>query len=121
MEFDRIFIKDLTVRCILGINQEEREKKQDIVINVVIHADLGKAGLSDDLGDTVDYKSIKKDILRMAESSRFYLIEKLAQEIADICLERRRVEVVTVHIDKPGALRFAKSAALEITRRREDA
>jgi FolB domain-containing protein len=57
----------------------------------------------------------------MVEKSSFYLIEALAQAIADICLEWEQVKAATVTVDKPGALRFAKSVAVEITRRRAEA
>ena len=113
---DKIFIRDLALRCIIGIFPEERREKQDIVINVEIHADLRTAGRSDDLKDTVDYKAIKKAILKLVEGSSFQLIESLAERIADIALENDKVKKVIVTIDKPGALRFARASAVEITR-----
>ena len=115
---DRIFIRDLALRCIIGIYPEERREKQDVVINVEMHCDLRAAGRSDDLTDTVNYKSIKKAILMLVENSRFQLIESLAENVADIALADAKVEKVVVTIDKPGALRFAKSSAVEITRGR---
>ena len=115
---DKIFIRDLSLRCIIGIYPEERREKQDIVINVEMHCDLRKAGRSDDLADTVDYKRIKKAILALVEQSRFQLIESLAEHIADLALGDPKVQTVVVGIDKPGALRFAKSSAVEITRNR---
>ncbi len=113
---DKIFIRDLALRCIIGIYPEERREKQDIVINIEMQCDLRKAGRSDDLNDTVDYKAIKKAILKLVEESRFQLIESLAENIADITLADEKVQQVTVAIDKPGALRFAKSSAVEIIR-----
>ncbi len=120
MEFsmDKIFIRDLALRCIIGIFPEERREKQDILINVEMHADLRKAGRSDDLNDTVNYKSIKLAILKLVENSKFQLIESLAENIADIALADEKVQQVIVTIDKPGALRFAKSSAVEIIRTR---
>ncbi len=113
---DKIFIRELALRCIIGIYPEERSEKQDIVINLEMQCDLRKAGRSDDLHDTIDYKSIKKSILVLVETSRYFLIEALAENIADIVLKNKKVQQVTVMIDKPGALRFAKSSAVEITR-----
>lgn len=115
---DRIRICDLRTRCILGINPDERREKQDVVINLVIHADLGKAGKSDRLEDTVDYRALKKRVLVMAESSQYYLEEALADAIAELCLEDLAVQQVEVRVDKPYALRFARSVAVEITRGR---
>lgn len=115
---DRIRICDLRVRCILGVNPDERREKQDVVINLVIHADLAKAGKSDRLEDTLDYRTLKKRVLIMAESSQYYLEEALAEAIAALCLEDSAVKQVEVRVDKPYALRFARSVAVEITRGR---
>jgi len=117
---DRIFIRDLALRCIIGIYPEERREKQDIVINVEMHCDLRAAGKSDDLKHTVDYKTVKKTILKLVEDSRFQLIEALAENIAAIALADEKVQHVVVTVDKPGALRFAKSSAVEISRSRND-
>ncbi len=113
---DKIVIRDLHARCILGIFPEEREKPQEITLNIALSADLRRAGQSDDIKDTVDYKDIKKRVLHLVEESQFFLVERLAQAVADICLEDPRVAAVTVTVDKPGALRFARSVAVEITR-----
>lgn len=116
---DRIRICDLRVRCILGVNPEERRERQDVVINLVIHADLSKAGKSDRLGDTVDYRALKKRVLALAEGSQYFLEEALAEAIAALCLEDPAVQQVDVRVDKPYALRFARTVAVEISRGRE--
>ncbi len=116
---DRIHIRDLAVRCIVGIYPEERTTRQDVLINITLAVDLAKAGESDRIEDTVNYKKIKKDVLTLAEGSSFFLVEKLAAEVAAICLAAPRVAEVTVTVDKPGALRFARSVAVEITRSRD--
>lgn len=115
---DRIIIRDLNIRCIVGINDEERIKQQDVIINISMDVDLKKAGISDDFSHTVDYKKIKQDVYGLVEKSEYFLIEAMAENIAKICLDRDMVESVTVSVDKPGALRFATSVAVEITRTR---
>jgi FolB domain-containing protein len=115
---DRILIGDLLVRCILGINDGERREKQDVVINLALYADLRRSGKSDRLEDTVDYRALKKRILAMAESSAFFLEEALADAVAALCLEHPRVQRVDVRVEKPNALRFARTVAVEITRKR---
>lgn len=115
---DRILIKDLLVRCVIGVHDEERRDKQDVLINLSLSADLQKAGTSDRLEDSVDYRALNKQILSMAESSRFHLVESLAQAVADICLGNPSIKEATVRVEKPGALRFARSVGVEIVRRR---
>jgi len=115
---DRIHIRDLALRCLIGVFPEERREKQDVIINIVLECDHRAAARSDKLEDAVDYKSIKKNVVALVEVSRFNLIETLADRIAALCLENPRVSSVTVTVDKPGALRFARSVAVEITRTR---
>lgn len=120
LQSDQILIKDLRFRCIVGVYEDERREKQDVVAQLTLDVDLRKAGRTDDLADTVDYKALKKEILAMAERSQFQLVEALAQRIADICLKRRQVSRVIIAIEKPGALRFARTVGVRIVRSRTD-
>ncbi len=113
---DRIHIRDLLVRCIVGIREWERKERQNVVLNITLHADLSAPCATDDFDQTVDYVTIKKRVLQAVEGTPFYLLEKLAETVAQVCLEDRRVRRVDVEAEKPGALRFARTVAVEITR-----
>jgi len=115
-ELDKIHIRDLLIRCIVGIFDWEREKKQDVLINITLYADLGTACQTDRIEDTVDYKAIKQKVVNMVESSSYMLVERLAERVAEICLENPQVQRVKVLVDKTGALRFARSVGIEIVR-----
>ena len=115
---DRIHIRDLRLRCIIGVNEEERREKQDVTINIVLFADLRAARRSDDLADTVDYKQVKKRIVAVVEDSTCFLVEHLAERIADACLEDERVVNVRILVEKPGVLRFARTVGVEIDKER---
>lgn len=117
--YDKIIIKDLLLRCIIGINEEERHKKQDVIINITLYSDLKKVSINDSIEDAVNYKTVTKKIIKMVEKSSYFLIERLAEEIAVICLGSPEIKQVDVRVDKPGALRFADSVAAEITRYNE--
>lgn len=117
--YDRIHITDLLLRCIIGIREWERTTPQNVNLNITLFTDFSKACLSDDIADTVDYVAIKKDIIKEVEASSFNLVEKLAHTVAEICLRNERVIRVDVNLSKPGALRFARTVAVEITRTRE--
>lgn len=113
-----IRIKNLRLRSILGIYDWEQEKPQDIVINIEIEFDGNLAAETDRIENTVDYKTMKKKIIDFVENGRFYLIEKLVKEVADIIMEDEKVTRATVEIDKPHALRFADSVSIEYTAKR---
>lgn len=120
MATDRIRIKDLMVRCIVGINPEERVNRQDVVINIEMVADLRAAVASDDIADAVNYRTISKRVIEHVENSSYYLIERMAGTIADFILDDFAVDEVRVAIEKPGALRFARSVGVEVVRGRDD-
>ncbi len=116
---DRICIRDLAVRCIVGIYPEERRARQDVILNITLEGDFRRAAATDDIRHAVDYKQLKKRIVEHVEDSDYRLIESMAEAVAAICLRDRRVRRATVTVDKPGALRFARSVAVEITRTRK--
>jgi D-erythro-7,8-dihydroneopterin triphosphate epimerase len=117
---DQILIQDLLLRAIIGINPEERRNRQDVLLNITLDTDTRAAGLSDDIADAVNYRTITKRVIALVEGSQFYLVEKMAFEIAAICLGDPRVERARVRVEKPGALRFARSVGLEIERGRDE-
>jgi len=117
---DQIHIKDLLVSGIIGINPDERVNKQDILVNATLSVDTRTASMSDDIDDAVNYRTITKAIIAHIEAGEPMLVERLVQEIADICLSDGRVDRVEVTVEKPGALRHARSVGITIVRTRVD-
>lgn len=119
---DRIDIRDLAVSGIIGVNPEERTDQQEILVNAALWVDTRPAAASDDIADAVNYRTITKAIISHIESGQPMLVERLAAELADLCLEAdERVAEVQVSVEKPGALRFARSVGVTIRRSRQDA
>lgn len=115
---DKIFIKDLLVRGILGINEWEREKPQDILINITVFTDISKAGETDDIAYSVNYRTLAKKVQAHAETAKRLTVEALASDITKLCLEEPNVQRVCVRVEKPHATRFAASVGVEIERDR---
>ncbi|MBN1220532.1 MAG: dihydroneopterin aldolase [Anaerolineae bacterium] len=119
MPADQIHIKDLLLRTIIGINEDERRNKQDVVINITLYTNH-TAAASDDIKYTVNYRTITKQIINLVENSHFFLVEKMALEIVKICLADPRVERAVVTVEKPGAVRFARSVGVTVDRQQGD-
>ena len=120
MEEDRIDIHYLLLRGIIGINDWEREKQQDILINLSLFGNFRSAGDSDDIADTINYRTVTKKVIKHVETSKRFTVEALASDIARICLEEPGVQRARVRVEKPGALRFARSVGVEIERSPKD-
>ena len=115
---DLILVRDLLLRTIIGINEDERHNLQDVVIDITVETDTHTAGRTDDVRHAVNYRTITKQVVNLVQGSRFYLVERLAEDISRICLAQPRARAATVHVAKPGAVRFAQSVGVEIHRER---
>ncbi len=116
---DRVFIKDLLVRGIIGVNDWERETPQDILINLVVYTDTHRVGETDDLADSVNYRTLAKKVQAHAETAKRFTVEALANDLASLCLLEQGVLKVLVRVEKPAAVRFSKSVGVEIERSRD--
>lgn len=118
-DMDHIYINDLRIKAIIGVNPEERTTPQELVITLVLSLDLSAPAASDFLKDTIDYYEIAQKIRKITENSSFYLIERLAWEILTELAETIPVEKIKIRIEKPAAIPNARSAAVEMERTRE--
>jgi FolB domain-containing protein len=115
---DRIFLRDLRLSCTIGVNDWEREVRQTVAIDLDLERDLEEAGRKDDLTLTTDYKALRDRVERVVRGSRCLLLEALAERIAQACLEDPALIRVKVRVEKPGALRGARTVGVEIVRDR---
>ena len=119
MHLDKILIKDLTVPGIIGINPDERVNVQSVLVNAALWVDTGPAARSDDIADAANYRTITKALIAHIEHGKPMLVERLVQELVDICFELEpRVQQVEMTVEKPGALRHARSVGITIVRSR---
>jgi FolB domain-containing protein len=118
---DRIVIKDLLVRGIVGIKPDEREHEQDVLVNVTLWADTAPAAASDDIADAVNYRTVSKAMISHIADGAPFLVERLAAELLEICLHTdERIVEAEVSVEKPGALRFARSVGVVVRRTRRE-
>jgi FolB domain-containing protein len=113
---DKVIINNLVARGIIGINDWERVKPQEILINITLFGDLHKAGETDNIEHSINYRTIAKQAQSLAENCQRLTVEALAADIAAYCLDVQGVVKVRVKVEKPGAVRFASSVGVEIER-----
>jgi dihydroneopterin aldolase len=115
---DRIDIVGLSVPTIIGIFDWERNVRQKVVLDLTLFLDTRRAARSDRIEDALDYKRVSKRLQEFVRKSRCFLLERLAGEVADILLEEFGARKVRVRVEKPGALRGARTVAVTVTRER---
>lgn len=115
---DKILLTDLRLHGLLGIEPEERQHPQEILVNVVAYADTRAAAGSDDIADAVNYAALAERIRQHVAAGAPFLVERLAEEIAGIVLTEFNVTKVRVRVEKPGAVPQARAVGVEIRRHR---
>ncbi len=113
---DTIAIRNIRARAVIGTLPSERVRKQPVIADILLHADLAKASASDTLADTLDYSHVTEEVLRHIASSRYQLLERLAGSLAELCLRQQGVRSVEVTLTKPEAL--GAKATVSVTVRR---
>lgn len=97
---DRILIRGLRASGCHGVLPEEQTRPQDFSVDLEIEADLRPAGLSDELGDTVDYGAVADEVARVVTVEHHALLERLAERISEVVLVHPEVHAVTVTVTK---------------------
>ncbi|XP_078658688.1 folic acid synthesis protein FOL1-like [Branchiostoma floridae x Branchiostoma belcheri] len=118
--YDVIRIDDLCCRTEAGFLQDEIGRKQEVIISLRLGCDARKAGKSDDVRDSVNYSDVSKDVINYVESTSFNLVEKIATDVARICIALYKVPWVQVRVHKPLVARFCNSVGVQIERTPED-
>ncbi len=114
---DSIFIKNLRVRCRIGVPDRERRRTQEVLVDLAVYSNLRQAGISDDIKKTVSYSELRESVTELVSKGSHRLLEAVAEDVASSILKNRAVEKVTVTVRKK---KFSKAPAIgvQITRRR---
>jgi dihydroneopterin aldolase len=120
---DVLSIRDLEVRCIVGVYPKERDIPQPLIVDVDLWLDTRSAARSESLAATVDYGRVAGELRFLLESCRFRLVETAAEALSRWLLApstddrpRPKVERARVKLTKPEALGGGAKAVLEIVR-----
>ncbi len=113
---DIVFIHDLQIETVIGIYDWERKIRQTISLDIEMATDIGKAAVSDNIDDTLSYKTVAKRVIEFVEASEYELVEALAEQICSIILDEFAVPWVKLTLHKPGAVRGSKSVGVIIER-----
>lgn len=106
MARDAIRIRDLELVCTIGMNPDERDREQTLVVGAELRLDLAQAGTSSHIADTCDYARVAGEIAALLAFRRYRLLESAAHELAAMLLAcHPQIEEILLELDKPEALR----------------
>lgn len=121
---DLVFVKDLKLHTIIGVNPWEREEKQVVVINLAIYpSDLlfpssKNSNITEQQKKSHHLRTIVRTLTRHIEASGYKTVEAFAVAVARLALEKCHVNKIRVQLEKPSAILFADASGIEVTRDR---
>ncbi len=113
---DIVFIRELKIDTVIGIFDWERKIRQTVSLDIEMATDIREAARSDDIEDTLSYKDVAKRLIEFVEASDYELVEALAEEICRILRDEFGTPWVRLVLNKPGAVRGAKSVGVILER-----
>ena len=117
---DIVYIRDLKIETVIGIYDWEREIKQTVSLDLEMAHDIRRAGETDNIEDTLNYKAVAKRLISFISESEFLLVETMAEKCAQIVLNEFSVPWLKLRLSKPGAVRGSQDVGVIIERSTAD-
>ena len=111
-----VYIKDLAINCIIGLNDDERINEQKVLLNISLFIDDSSFGKKDNLAGSINYSQLNLEVVEFVKETKSKTVEYLADQLASLCLAKPFVKKVKLSIEKPAAIKNAKAAGVEIER-----
>ncbi len=113
---DIVYIQGLEVETVIGIYDWERKIRQVVSLDLDMGTDIRKAAASEDIENTLNYKSVSKRLIQFIEESEFLLVETMAEEVAQLVMAEFPVPWLRLRLGKPGAVSGARDVGVIIER-----
>ncbi|ELE9011940.1 bifunctional dihydroneopterin aldolase/7,8-dihydroneopterin epimerase [Enterobacter cloacae] len=113
---DIVFIEQLSVITTIGVYDWEQTIEQRLVFDIEMGWDNRKSAKSDDVNDCLSYADISETVIAHVEGQRFALVERVAEEVAELLLTKFNSPWVRIKLSKPGAVARAANVGVIIER-----
>ena len=97
---DYVTLEQFKIQSIHGHFEHERNVEQEFEVSLKVGFDIAEAGKSDKLPHTLDFDFLRKCVETVFAQKKYYLVEAIAEEIAEKVLVDMRAQEVTVSIKK---------------------
>jgi 7,8-dihydroneopterin aldolase/epimerase/oxygenase len=112
---DKISLNQMTFFGCHGVFPGEKQKPQPFIIDVIMYLDLYEVSRTDHLSESIDYNQVYENVKHVVEDHSYYLIERIAGEIAEIILNRYdKIVKVTVRLQKKYVEAFSGNGTPEV-------
>ena len=115
-----VFIKDFIIEEIIGIHKHEKIKKQKIKFNIVLDVNQSFVPDEKDINSIVDYEKITNKLENLTKNKKYNFLESLVEDSFKEIFEDKRIDSAKIKIEKPEAIKNAKSVGVEVFKTRKD-
>ncbi len=116
----KVFIKDFSIECIIGIHEYEKIKKQKIKFNIILDIDQSTIPDEKNIKSIIDYEKVTNKLEKLAKSKKYNFLESLIEDSFNEVFEDKRIKSASIKIEKPEAIKNAKSVGVEVFKTRKD-
>ncbi|MGB0466672.1 MAG: dihydroneopterin aldolase [Pontibacterium sp.] len=113
---DIVYIRELEVETVIGIYDWEREIRQVVSLDLDMGTDIRQAVATENVENTLNYKTVSECLIEFVEQSEFQLVETLAEELAELVMQTFPVPWLRLRVGKPGAVPAARDVGVIIER-----
>ena len=110
-----IKLKKIAIKTFIGIHAFEKTRKQDLLLNLVIHTNFADACHTDSINDTIDYDIIYQQITDFANNHNCELVEKFCYDLLKIIMQDTRIDKCILEIEKVRIFPNVKSCAIKLS------
>ena len=115
-----VLINDLIIQEIIGIHEYEKIKKQKIKFNIVLDVNQDTVPNENDINSIVNYEKITNELENLAKKKKYNFLESLAEDSFKEIFKDKRINSVKIKIEKPDAIKNARSVGVEVFKTRKD-
>ena len=115
-----VLINDLIIQEIIGIHEHEKIKKQKIKFNIVLDVNQDTVPSENDINSIVNYEKIINELENLAKKKKYNFLESLAEDSFKEIFKDKRINSITIKIEKPEAIKNAGSVGVEVYKNRND-
>jgi len=114
----KVLIKDLILKLKLGYYEFEKEKSQKVKFTLEVNYEDKKPSNDKDIKSIVNYAKIVKLVKKLVKNKHYNFLETLAEDVFDELFKDRRIDKITLQIEKLEIMKDCSSVGIQISKKR---
>ncbi len=114
----KVLIKELILDLKIGYFDFEKEKKQKVKFSLEIDYVDKKPSSDKDIKSIVNYAKVVRLIKKLVKKKHYNFLETLAEDVFDELFKDKRIDKISLQIEKLEIMRDCSSVGIQISKKR---